>query len=76
MQEIFLKVAGGQQNILIGGDFNFCLDPTLDKRLRPSPGQKQPRTLEHTVYERSQFNKHLEAEAPSDSRLLLLLMPL
>lgn len=26
-----LKVAGGRQNILIGGDFNFCLDPVLDK---------------------------------------------
>ena len=26
IQDIFLKVSGGQQNILIGGDFNFCLD--------------------------------------------------
>ena len=76
VQEIFLKVAGGQQNILIGGDFNFRLDPTLEKRLRPSPGQKQPRPLKHTVYERSQFNRQLEADAPSDSGLLLLCMPL
>lgn len=31
IQNIFLKVSGGQKNILIGGDFNFCLDPVLDK---------------------------------------------
>lgn len=31
IQDIFLKVSGGRQNILVGGDFNFCLDPILDK---------------------------------------------
>lgn len=31
IQNIFLKVSGGHKNILIGGDFNFCLDPLLDK---------------------------------------------
>ena len=31
VQDIFLKVSGGGKNILIGGDFNFCLDPLLDK---------------------------------------------
>jgi len=31
VQDIFLKVSAGRQNILIGGDFNFCLDPVLDK---------------------------------------------
>ncbi len=31
IQDIFLKVSGGQQNIIIGGDFNFCLNPVLDK---------------------------------------------
>lgn len=27
IQEIFLKVSESSGNILIGGDFNFCLDP-------------------------------------------------
>ena len=31
VQDIFLRVSGGQQDILVGGDFNFCLDPLLDK---------------------------------------------
>lgn len=31
VRDIFMKVSGGQQNILVGGDFNFCLDPILDK---------------------------------------------
>lgn len=31
IQDIFLKVSGGRQNILVGGDFNFCLDPVMDK---------------------------------------------
>lgn len=31
MQDIFLKIACGQHNVLVGGDFNFCLDPALDK---------------------------------------------
>ena len=31
VQDIFLKVSAGRQNILMGGDFNFCLDPVLDK---------------------------------------------
>lgn len=31
IQDIFLKVSGGREHILIGGDFIFCLDPILDK---------------------------------------------
>lgn len=31
IQELFLKVSECSGNILIGGDFNFCLDPVLDR---------------------------------------------
>lgn len=31
IQNILLKVSGGQKKILVGGDFNFCPDPLLDK---------------------------------------------
>jgi len=31
IQDILMKVSVGQHNILVGGDFNFGLDSTLDK---------------------------------------------
>ena len=31
IQETFLNLADAHDNILIGGDFNFCLDPVLDR---------------------------------------------
>lgn len=31
IQEVFLNLANAHDKILIGGDFNFCLDPVLDR---------------------------------------------
>ena len=44
IQDIFMKVSGGQQNILVGGDFNFCLDPILDKSATTTSKSKAAKT--------------------------------
>ena len=34
VQDTFLNLAEAHENILIGGDFNFCLDPVMDRSSR------------------------------------------
>lgn len=73
MQNMFLKVAGGQQNILMGGTSTFAgsYNGQIDKE-----HSKLKSSQDHSiVYERSKFNRHLEADAPSDPGLFLLFMP-
>lgn len=57
--------------MLIGGDFNFCLDPILDKSATATPKTKAAKTT-------LAFMKNLnltEANTPPNQRLLLLLQP-
>lgn len=44
IQDIFLKVSGGRDHILMGGDFNFCLDPILDKSATSTAKSKSAST--------------------------------
>lgn len=44
IQNIFLKASEGHQHMLIGGDFNFCLDPSLDKSATATVRTKAAKT--------------------------------
>lgn len=74
IQDIFLRVAGGHQHLLIGGDFNFCLDPVLDKSADASAQTKTAKTILEFMKDLN-LKRFLEANTPSNQRLLLLLQP-
>ena len=44
IQDIILKVSGGHEHFLTGGDFNFCLDTILDKSATSTSKSKSAST--------------------------------